>query len=102
VRANPYTLAKDIHGIGFKTADRLHRRWAFPGFADAAGAGLNHVLLEATATALRLPVELLKEEAGKLLLVDEKIVSAALERTWLRVIWLLITSRGRNSSSCRH
>jgi exodeoxyribonuclease V alpha subunit len=44
--------------------------------------GLNHVLLEATGDGhCALPVELMKEEAGKLLLVNEKIVTAALERT---------------------
>ena len=47
-----------------------------------ACAGLSHVLLEATGDGhCALPVELLKDEAGKLLLVDEKIVTAALERT---------------------
>src|SRR5208282_6799463 len=47
-----------------------------------ACAGLNHVLLEATGEGhCALPVELLRDEAGKLLLVDEKIVTQALERT---------------------
>ena len=41
-----------------------------------------HVLLEATGQGhFALPVELLRDEAGKLLLVDEKIVTLALERT---------------------
>jgi exodeoxyribonuclease V alpha subunit len=83
VRANPYTLAKDIHGIGFKTADQIAQKVGIP--VDSlvrACAGLNHVLLEATGEGhCALPVELLKDEAGKLLLVDDKIVSAALERT---------------------
>jgi len=83
VRANPYRLAKDIHGIGFKTADQIAQKMGIP--VDSlirACAGLNHVLLEATGEGhCALPVELLKDEAGKLLLVDDKIVSSALERT---------------------
>src|SRR5438128_9199857 len=83
VQANPYTLAKDIHGIGFKTADQIAQKVGIP--VDSlirACAGLNHVLLEATGEGhCALPVEFLKEEAGKLLLVDAKIVDAALERT---------------------
>jgi exodeoxyribonuclease V alpha subunit len=83
VRADPYRLAKDIHGIGFKTADQIAQKMGIP--IDSlirACAGLNHVLLEATGEGhCGLPVELLKDEAGKLLLVDERIVTEALERT---------------------
>ena len=83
VRSNPYCLAKDIHGIGFKTADQIAQKIGIP--VDSlirACAGLNHVLLEATGQGhCALPMDLLKEEAGKLLLVDEKIISQALERT---------------------
>jgi exodeoxyribonuclease V alpha subunit len=80
VRSNPYTLAKDIHGIGFKTADQIAQKVGIP--VDSlirACAGLNHVLLEATGEGhCALPVEFLKDEAGKLLLVDEKIITEAL------------------------
>lgn len=83
VRADPYRLSKDIHGIGFKTADQIAQKMGIP--VDSllrACAGLSHVLLEATGEGhCALPVELLKDEAGKLLLVDEKIVTEALERT---------------------
>ncbi len=83
VRANPYALANDIHGVGFKTADQIAQKVGIP--ADSlirACAGLNHVLLEATGDGhCALPVELMKEEAGKLLMVDAKIVETALERT---------------------
>ena len=47
VRENPYRLALDIHGIGFKTADQLAQRLGVP--ADSplrAGAGVRHVLQE--------------------------------------------------------
>ena len=83
VRADPYRLAKDIHGIGFKTADQIAQKIGIP--VDSlirACAGLSHVLIEATGDGhCALPVELLRDEAGKLLLVDDKIVTEALERT---------------------
>jgi exodeoxyribonuclease V alpha subunit len=83
VRGNPYSLAKDIHGIGFKTADQIAQKIGIP--VDSlirACAGLSHVLMEATGEGhCALPVELLRDEAGKLLLVEEKIVTEALERT---------------------
>jgi len=83
VRSDPYRLAKDIHGIGFKTADQIAQKIGIP--IDSllrACAGLSHVLIEATGEGhCALPVELLKEEAAKLLLVEEKIVNDALERT---------------------
>jgi exodeoxyribonuclease V alpha subunit len=83
VQANPYALAKDIHGIGFKTADQIAQKIGIP--VDSlirACAGLSHVLIEATGEGhCALPLEVLKDEAGKLLLVDDKIVTEALERT---------------------
>jgi len=83
VRSDPYRLAKDIHGIGFKTADQIAQKMGVP--VDSlirACAGLSHVLIEATGDGhCALPVELLKDEAGKLLLVEDKIVTEALERT---------------------
>ena len=48
VQANPYALAKDIHGIGFKTADQIAQKIGIP--VDSlirACAGLSHVLIEA-------------------------------------------------------
>lgn len=83
VQTDPYRLAKDIHGIGFKTADQIAQKIGIP--VDSlirACAGLGHVLIEATSEGhCALPLDLLKDEAGKLLLVDDKIVTAALERT---------------------
>jgi len=83
VRANPYSLAKDIHGIGFKTADQIAQKIGIPVDSLIRGcAGLSHVLMEATGEGhCALPVELLRDEAGKLLLVEDKIITEALERT---------------------
>jgi len=79
VRANPYALAADIHGIGFKTADQIAQRIGIP-FDSLlrACAGLNHVLDEAMDDGhCALPVELLKERALQLLQVTTNIVDAA-------------------------
>jgi exodeoxyribonuclease V alpha subunit len=47
VRENPYRLALDIHGIGFKTADTLAQRLGIPRDAMIrAQAGVRHVLQE--------------------------------------------------------
>jgi exodeoxyribonuclease V alpha subunit len=91
VRANPYRLAQDIPGIGFKSADQIAQKIGIPHDSIIrACAGLAHVLHEATGQGhCGLPVELLKEEAAKLLLVNESIVQTALERTLVdrKLIW---------------
>jgi len=82
VRANPYALAADIHGIGFKTADEIAQRIGIP-FDSLlrACAGLSHVLSEAMGDGhCALPANILKEEAVRLLAVEEKIVDAALAK----------------------
>jgi len=83
VRNNPYRLAQDIIGIGFKTADQIAQKLGIPADSLArAAAGLNHVLLEATGQGhCALPAEMLKEEAVQLLQVEESIVATALQRT---------------------
>ena len=49
VQADPYTLARDIHGIGFATADRIAQKIGIqPDSILRACAGLDHVLLVAT------------------------------------------------------
>jgi len=83
LRANPYVLAQDIRGIGFRTADQIAQKMGVPHDSlQRACAGLSHVLSEATGQGhCALPVNLLKEEAVKLLLVPETLVETALERT---------------------
>jgi ribosomal protein S13 len=50
VRSNPYTLAKDIYGIGFATADQIAQKVGIPRDSlNRARAGIDHVLLEATS-----------------------------------------------------
>jgi exodeoxyribonuclease V alpha subunit len=83
VRANPYSLAADISGIGFRTADQIAQNLGIPHDSVLrACAGLRHVLLEATGQGhCALPVALLRENTGKLLLVQESLVESALQRT---------------------
>src|ERR1039458_8821529 len=50
VRENPYTLAKEIHGIGFATADQIAQSVGIPKDSqNRARAGIDHVLLGATS-----------------------------------------------------
>jgi exodeoxyribonuclease V alpha subunit len=47
VRANPYRLARDVHGIGFASADRIARSMGIAADSPVrAAAGLLHVLAE--------------------------------------------------------
>ncbi len=82
IRSNPYALARDIPGIGFKTADQIARNVGIARDSILrACAGLEHALLEAAGHGhCGLPLEALKEGAGKLLLVNEPVIAAALER----------------------
>lgn len=83
VRANPYQLAQDIHGIGFKSADAIARRLGIP--ADSvqrAVAGLRHTLFEATNQGhCALPEEILCQHAAGMLEVDASVVTAALAKS---------------------
>ena len=79
VRENPYRLALDIHGIGFKTADAIAQRLGIP--QDAlirAQAGVRHVLQEIAGdghcAACR---ESLVESAAKLLEIPAPIIEQA-------------------------
>ncbi|HOW67013.1 MAG TPA: ATP-dependent RecD-like DNA helicase [Verrucomicrobiota bacterium] len=69
LRANPYCLAADITGIGFKTADRMADRLGIA--ADSflrICAALNHLLLEATNEGhCALPIEDLISRSLRLL-----------------------------------
>jgi exodeoxyribonuclease V alpha subunit len=81
VRNDPYTLARDIHGIGFKSADALARRLGIPLESPLrARAGIEHVLLEATGEGhCALPEPLLLERACALLGLDEGHVRPVLD-----------------------
>lgn len=93
LRANPYDLAYDIHGIGFRTADDMALKL---GFAEDAPqrleAGVEYCLRQTAESAghMFLPRPMLAEEAARLLgchdleLVEERI-DALVERKRLVV-----------------
>lgn len=85
VRANPYSLARDITGIGFKTADQIAEKVGIPRDSIIrACAGISHCLLEATNSGhCALPREMLVEQGRGLLAVDEPLVREAVERLLL-------------------
>lgn len=80
VRENPYRLALDIHGIGFKTADTLAQKLGIGQESMIrAQAGVRHVLQEWSGeghcAAFR---EQLIEMAAKLLEIPESIIDQAI------------------------
>jgi exodeoxyribonuclease V alpha subunit len=83
IRSNPYRLARDIPGIGFKTADQVAQKMGIPHDSVLrACAGLEHVLAEATGQGhCALPAAFLKEETVKLLATGADLIETALERT---------------------
>jgi exodeoxyribonuclease V alpha subunit len=81
VRENPYRLALDIHGIGFKTADAIAQRLGIPSDSQIrAQAGVRHMLQEFSGqghcAAYR---QKLVETTAKMLEITEPIVETAIE-----------------------
>jgi exodeoxyribonuclease V alpha subunit len=82
VRENPYTLAKDIYGIGFATADQIAQSVGIPKDSrNRVRAGIDHVLLGATSDGhCALPLEKLKVAAVKLLEASVEAIEQALSQ----------------------
>ncbi len=81
VRENPYRLALDIHGIGFRSADTIARHLGIPGDSlIRAEAGVRHVLQalsdEGHCAATR---EALVESAVSLLDIPRATIETAIE-----------------------
>lgn len=80
VSENPYRLALDIHGIGFKTADVIAGRLGIA--LDSlirAQAGVRHVLQELSGDGhCAAPHDTLIKESVKLLEIDEAILEEAI------------------------
>lgn len=78
---NPYRLARDIRGIGFKTADAIAQRLGIVKTAMIrVRAGISYALTEATNDGhCGLPLEELLPLAGELLEVEVTLVQAALD-----------------------
>ena len=81
VKENPYRLALDIWGIGFKTADKIAAHLGIsPMSPQRAVAGLLHVLGEASDEGhVFLPREQLLESGAALLEIDRPILEQAVE-----------------------
>ena len=77
---NPYRMARDIRGIGFRTADLVARKLGIePTASIRVRAGISFALAEATGEGhCGLPVRELTTLAGKLLEVPPELIEAAL------------------------
>jgi exodeoxyribonuclease V alpha subunit len=80
VRENPYRLALDIHGIGFKSADRIAMALGIdPAAPQRLEAGVLHLLSEAGDRGhLFLPRRTLAQEAAALLAAPAHLVDRAI------------------------
>ncbi len=81
VRGNPYQLATDIYGIGFKTADKIARDLGLPPDAPSrVAAGVTYTLSQSADQGhVFLPQSALIREASALLEVKPDQVGAAFE-----------------------
>ena len=80
ITENPYRLARDIRGIGFRTADLVAQKLGIePTATIRVRAGISFALAEATGEGhCGLPAEELTSLAGKLLEVPSELSEAAL------------------------
>jgi len=80
VKENPYRLARDIRGIGFKTADELAQKLGIPKTSMLrARAGISYALLQAVGNGdCGLPEEDLLTLAERLLEIGRDILAEAL------------------------
>ncbi|MFH1067384.1 MAG: ATP-dependent RecD-like DNA helicase [bacterium] len=80
IRQNPYDLAQDVFGIGFKTADQIAARLGIAKDSEKRlRAGLLYVLGDQTSLGhCALPEERLLDATERLLEVDEKPLQCAL------------------------
>ena len=83
VRTDPYRLARDIPGIGFKTADQIALRVGLaPDSPRRVDAGIRHVLLEATDSGhCALPFDELRDKAADCLGAPAPLVLGGMERS---------------------
>ena len=79
ISENPYRLARDIHGIGFRTADQIAAKLGIEKTAlIRVRAGVSYALAEAMDEGhCGLPTEELTALAGKLLEVSAELIEVA-------------------------
>ncbi|MDQ7794201.1 MAG: ATP-dependent RecD-like DNA helicase [bacterium] len=81
IRENPYRLADEVFGIGFRTADRIAASLGVePASPYRVRAGVRHVLGEASGDGhVYLPREVLVEQAAEVLAISPDLVEGALD-----------------------
>ncbi|MBR2140151.1 MAG: ATP-dependent RecD-like DNA helicase, partial [Phascolarctobacterium sp.] len=90
IKENPYSLANDITGIGFKTADRIAMAMGMErDCEDRIIAGLSYALTQAAAAGHTcVPEELLVRETERALVIDsmqvQEVFTKLLNRDLLR------------------
>jgi len=83
VRENPYQLAQDVNGIGFRTADEIAVKLGLPRDSDSRIAtGLKYVLAQAANEDGHcfLPENELRRRATEILQASEERISSAMEQ----------------------
>ncbi|MBS3986020.1 MAG: ATP-dependent RecD-like DNA helicase [Selenomonadales bacterium] len=81
IRKNPYRLADDVFGIGFRTADKLARELGFlPEEPRRLAAGIRFVLREAENSGhCYLPLGVLEKDAAAALEVPPELIAPIVE-----------------------
>jgi exodeoxyribonuclease V alpha subunit len=81
VKNDPYRLARDVWGIGFKTADKIAQSLGIPSDSpERIKAGLQYTLSEASDDGhCYLPQERLIADATQVLSVDSALIQGALD-----------------------
>jgi len=82
VKNDPYRLARDLFGVGFKTADKIARAMGLPpDHPSRIEAGVVHLLNEMSNEGhVFSPQHILVEQASQLLEVEAELVPPALQR----------------------
>ena len=81
VQENPYRLARDVRGIGFKTADQIAEKLGVDRQSDMrARAGVEYILQTLTEDGhCAFPRDGLVKKAAKVLEIQEPLIEAALD-----------------------
>jgi exodeoxyribonuclease V alpha subunit len=117
VRANPYQLAKEIHGIGFKTADLIAKGIGIPHDSAARiDSGIEHTLWELSneghvcypekdlipevSAVLEVAPEKVQERISELVKKDELIEEN--DRIWVKPLYFAETGIARELARLMH
>lgn len=78
IRENPYRLADDIQGVGFKIADEIASRAGIRADSDfRIRSGILYALMQASADGhTYLPEEILSERAAELLGIEKELIGS--------------------------